>query len=564
MDRAALVGALREIARRLALRGDDPFRARAYERAADAIDEVLENLDTLVAEGRLTEIEGVGKAIAALVTELHHTGKAAVLEALRAEMPPGILELADASRLSADKLRTLRESAGITTAEALEEACRAGRVRQLRGFGPKTEAMLLERLVRARTRLRRTLLSDALAAAARLARDLEAEPGVLRVHVAGEVRRFQEVVTCLDLVVETDAPEAVRARLSARAPTPPEASPPEGPLHLGVREGVPVAVWLATPGALGTVLHRATGSADHVDATARLALERGRSLEGAATERELYGRLGLPEVPPELRDDAGALDAAQGGRSPTDLLAPRDLVGMVHCHTVYSDGRDGIEAMARAAEALGCRYITITDHSPSAVYARGVSLERLRAQWDEIAAVQQRVGIRILRGLECDILPSGELDCPDDILEQLDVVIASIHVRARMDAEAMTARIVRAMRHPCFKIWGHPLGRLLERRPPVDCRVEEILDVIAASRAAIEINADPHRLDLEPRWLREAARRGIRFVVSTDAHSVAGMGCAPFGVGMARRAGLGPTAVLNTLDADAFCRAVRPAAGVGV
>lgn len=555
VDRAAIVQALREIGRRLELAGADPFRARAYERAADAIDDVLENLDTLVTEGRLTEIEGVGKTIASVVDELHRTGRSQVLEALRAQMPPGILELADASRLSADKLRALREGIGVETAAALEEACRAGRVQKLRGFGAKTEQKILERLVHARTTPRRTLLADALQAAERLSRALGAEPGVRDVVLAGAARRFEEVVGSLDVVVATADPDAVRARLGA-----PESA---GAVRLGIREGVPVTAWLAAPEEMGTTLFRATGAPEHVEAVERLAASRGIDLEGARSEEELYGRLGVAAIPPELRDGERELDAALAGTLPADLVEVGDIRGMVHCHTLYSDGRDGIEQMARAAEARGCGYLTITDHSANARYARGVSLDRLREQWDEIARVQEGMGIRILRGIECDILPSGELDCPDEIIEQLDVVIASIHVRAGMDADQMTARIVRAMRHPCFKIWGHALGRLLERRPPVACRVEEILDAVAASRAAIEINADPHRLDMEPRWLRAAAARGIQFVISTDAHSTAGMACLPLGVGMARRAGLSASVILNALDAEGFAREVRPAGPAG-
>jgi DNA polymerase (family 10) len=236
-----------------------------------------------------------------------------------------------------------------------------------------------------------------------------------------------------------------------------------------------------------------------------------------------------------------------------------DLRGIVHCHTLYSDGAHSIEQMARAAEAMGVQYLTITDHSPTASYAGGLPLDRLRAQWDEIARVQEAVSVRLLRGTESDILADGALDYPDAILEQLDVVIASIHARHRMDADQMTARLVRAMRHPCFKIWGHPLGRLVLSRPPIACRVEEVLDAIAASRAAIEINGDPHRLDLPPRWIRAARERGIRFVVSTDAHSVADLAYQRHGVAMARRGWVGRGEVLNALDAAGFARAVAPA-----
>jgi DNA polymerase (family 10) len=266
-------------------------------------------------------------------------------------------------------------------------------------------------------------------------------------------------------------------------------------------------------------------------------------------------------MPPELREDAGEIGAALGGDGFDDLVTAGDVRGLVHCHTVYSDGAHTIAEMARAAEALGAAYLTITDHSPTASYAGGVGLDRLKAQWDEIARVQETVTVRLLRGTESDILADGALDYPDAVLEQLDVIIASIHSRMRMDADQMTRRLVRAMALPWFKIWGHALGRLVLSRPPIDCRVEEVLDVIAASRAAVEINGDPHRLDLEPRWLRAARARSIRFVISTDAHSVGELGNVRYGAAMARRGGVRRGEVLNALGADAFARAVAPAGG---
>jgi DNA polymerase (family 10) len=232
---------------------------------------------------------------------------------------------------------------------------------------------------------------------------------------------------------------------------------------------------------------------------------------------------------------------------------------MVHCHTVYSDGRHTVEQMARAAEALGMKYLTITDHSPTASYAGGLSIDRLQAQWEEIARVQESVRVKLLRGSEVDILADGALDYPDRILEQLDIVIASVHQRFRLDAEQMTRRLTRAMAHPCFKIWGHALGRLVLSRPPIECRVEEVLDVIATSRAAVEINGDPRRLDLPPQWIRAARERGIRFVISTDAHAVADYRNLRFGVDMARRGWVRRGEVLNVLGASAFARAVSPA-----
>jgi DNA polymerase (family 10) len=232
---------------------------------------------------------------------------------------------------------------------------------------------------------------------------------------------------------------------------------------------------------------------------------------------------------------------------------------MVHCHTDWSDGRNTVEEMARAADAMGLQYLTITDHSPTAHYAGGLTVDRLRQQWDEIERVQPLVQVRLLRGTESDILPDGSLDFPDDILDQLDVVIASIHNRNGMDRKQMTQRLCTMLRLPQFKIWGHALGRYVRSRPPIECDMDAVLDAAAESRVAIEVNGDPHRLDLEPRWQREAARRGIPFVVSSDAHSTGQLHNVRYAVAMARRGWLGPAQVLNTRGAADFAAAVRPA-----
>ncbi|HEY2922533.1 MAG TPA: PHP domain-containing protein, partial [Candidatus Binatia bacterium] len=275
------------------------------------------------------------------------------------------------------------------------------------------------------------------------------------------------------------------------------------------------------------------------------------------SESEIYRRLGLQYIPPELREDEGEIEAAAARRLP-QVVALEDIRGMTHCHTVYSDGRNSIKEMAVAAEAMGMAYLTITDHSPSAYYARGVAIDRLRAQWDEIARVQERMKVKLLKGTESDILEDGRLDYPDYLLEQFDIIIASIHSRHKMDSDQMTNRLLRALQLPVFKIWGHPLGRLIQSRPPLACRMEEVLDAIATSQCAIEVNGDPKRLDLEPRWIRAARNRGIKFIVSTDAHSIAGLANLNYVVSMARRGWLTRDEVLNTLDAEQFVEAVHP------
>jgi len=263
-------------------------------------------------------------------------------------------------------------------------------------------------------------------------------------------------------------------------------------------------------------------------------------------------------IPPELPEDQGEIEAALAHALPEDLITAEQIRGMVHCHTKYSDGKHSVAEMVQAAESMGMKYITITDHSPTAFYANGVKIDRLQRQWEEIDLVQEQTKVKILKGTESDITQDGSLDYPDWILEQFDVIVASIHSRYKMNEDQMTRRIVTAMQQPVFKIWGHALGRLIEKRPPFECRVGEILDVIAESRAAIEINGDPYRLDMEPRWVREARKRKIKFVISTDAHSTGALNNLKYGVGIARRGWVRRGEVLNALGVKAFQKAVRP------
>ncbi|MFN7147684.1 MAG: PHP domain-containing protein, partial [Myxococcota bacterium] len=308
--------------------------------------------------------------------------------------------------------------------------------------------------------------------------------------------------------------------------------------------GLPVEVFVVPKPAFARALLLATGADAH--------LRRLGAVPDGPDEAAIYAKMGMAYVPPELREDAGEIEAARDGTLPTDLLTLDDIRGMVHCHSIWSDGRDAIDDLARAAEARGMRYLTITDHSPTAHYAGGVPVERLANQWADIARVQREVGLRLLRGTESDILADGALDYPDEVLARLEIVIASVHTRGKLDHDAMTARVERALRHPAFKVWGHALGRLVDRRDPIDVDVPRLLDAAAENRVAIELNGDPYRLDLAPDWVREARRRGVRrFVVSVDAHSVGDFANLDYGVAMARRGWVRRGEVLNTLDPDA-------------
>ena len=563
IDQPAVARALREIGLLLELKGENKFRARAYETGARAVEELREELGTLVDEGRLQTITGIGPALAATIAEIWSTGRSQQLDRLRAELPPGAIELSEVPGLSLKKIQQLWTALAIDGVAALKQAIADGRLASVKGFGAKTVEKLAAGIERWERRDERVRLVDAIEDAEALAAYLAADPRPKRLEPVGSLRRWRETVSDLDFLAACDG-AAAAAELIKRLISYPRVTRvvEEGERRAMVRlsSGLSAELTVVDEADFATMLVRATGSKAHVARLETIAADRGVSLDApAGDEREVYARLGLGYIAPELREDRGEIEAAQDGSVPEDLVTLADIRGMTHCHTVYSDGKATIEEMARAAEAMGMEYLTITDHSPSAYYAGGVTLDRLARQWDEIARVQELVKVRLLRGTESDILEDGALDYPDAILEKLDVVIASIHSRMKMDEAAMTARLVRAMRQPVFKIWGHALGRLILRRDPFACRLDEVLDAVAESRAAIEVNGDPYRLDLAPEHIQAARARGIRFVISTDAHSTAALGNLRFGVHTARRGWLRRREVLNTLGAEEFARAVRPA-----
>lgn len=554
-DPAAVAQGLRETASLLRFAAAPRFKQLAYERAAEIVDTLGAELSTLVEQRRLQELQGIGASLAAQIEQLWNTGTSSYLERLRSENPPGAGELLQVPGVTAKRIRTLSEKLGIDSVTSLRAACLEQRVRGLPGFGAKTEQRLLEACERwlapkADAPPRLLLLSDGLALAEALSAEL-GEPA----SVAGEVRRGKELATELTLVAEGESSSVLDALARTRRVL--RVDRATSTLHLG--RGVLVKVHAAPAARFGNALFAATGSAAHVAAVRERARSRGVDLDAQsfASESELYGAAGLPVVPPELRDDASALERAETSGF-DDLVQARHVKGLVHCHTTYSDGRDSVLEMARAAEALGMQYITITDHSPSAHYAGGVSLDALKQQWDEIAAAQEQTNVRILRGTESDILRDGALDYPDAVLESFDVIIASIHARHRLDRGEMTARLVRAMSLPFFKIWGHGLGRILNQRDPIDCDVPAVLDALAAGGGAVELNADPYRMDLPPAWIPQARARQLPFVISVDAHSTRGFGVLRYGVTMARRGGLNVDDVLNTRSASDFAASVSP------
>jgi DNA polymerase (family X) len=567
LDRFGVARALREIAALMEVEGANPFKVRAYERGARALEALATDLDVLVREDRLTSVPGIGNALASTITELVRTGRSPQLDRLRERLPPGVIELSQVLGLS--RIGVLHKTLGIGSLADLEAAARAGRIRGVKGFGERTEAKILADLEALHTRGAETLLHEATREADGLLAHLRAMPSVARAEIAGALRRRRETV---DRLVAVVASKAVPQALAHAARFPAAAAILETGderVLLRLPEGLNAEVHAVAPARFAVAWHRLTGSEGHLDKLAAIArdkrltldergLTRGGRRLATKEEADVYRHLGLPFIEPELREDEGEVEAALAGALPGPLVRVEDIQGLVHCHTHYSDGKNSVEEMARGADALGMKYMTITDHSPTAHYAGGLPLDRLERQWEDIARAQEKVKVRLLRGTESDILADGALDYPDNVLERLDVIVASVHNRYKMDAAQMTRRIVTAMRRPQFKIWGHALGRYVLTRPPFAVHMDEILDAVAESRAAVEINGDPHRLDMEPRYVREARRRGIRFVVSTDAHSVNALANVRWGVDMARRGWLTAKDVLNTRGVDEFREAVRP------
>jgi DNA polymerase (family 10) len=559
LDRFGVAAALQEIAQLMELKGgQNRFKAKAYNAGARAIQAVAD-LDRLVREDSLTTLPRIGDALASQIKQLYLTGESSVLNALRQEFPKGVIELSGVPGLSVEKIKQLDE-AGISSVAELKAAAETGRLESLKGFGPKTAQRLLTQLATPAQKPKRRLhLHHAWNTADQSIEYLKAIDGVVDVSVAGSLRRWEETIGVIDIVASAKDPAAVIEKFLQFQLILSSHIEDENTCVAQFADGAQVWLTVVPPKEFAITLFVKTGSQAHIEKVQKYAEKKKISFARLPkTEEQLYSRLGMAYIPPEMREDQGEIEAALAKKIPEDLVAVEDIKGMVHCHTTYSDGIHTLEAMVRGAEEMGMKYITITDHSPTAIYANGLKVDRLKRQWDEIDEVQEKVSIKILRGTESDIIASGELDYPDAVLEKFDVIVASIHARYKMDSPKMTQRIVTAMRQPVFKIWGHGLGRLLQRRPPFECDVERILDVIAESKAAIEINGDPYRLDLEPRWLREARKRKIKFVVSTDAHSVKAMNNVKYGVAMARRGWITRKEVLNTLNTTSFAKAVRP------
>ena len=560
LDTMQVAKLLAEYGRRTALAGGNPYRSKAYMRAADSLAALAEPLERIVAEDRLREIPGIGAAIADIVTKLHRTGTHPSLERMRREIPEGLLEMLSVPGLRPDKVLKLHQQLGIANLAELERAAGQDRIKNAKGLGPALQRKIVQGLQISKSAAGARHMHRAAELIASAEKHLRrALPDLKRIVPAGDFRRGNELVFDLSLVAE-------------------DAKLQNGAERINTSQ---LSVYLTDSERFGISLLLATGSQAHLRQLRAVArrqglsldergLRRGNQIVAARTEAEIYQVLGLQYIEPELREGRGEIALARRGLVPR-LVELADIRGILHAHTDQSDGGNSLQAMAEATRQRGYEYFGVADHSQSARYAGGLSVEQIKQQHAEIDRLNARFdgGFRIFKGIESDILPDGSLDYPDDVLRQFDFIVASIHGQFRMGREQQTERLLRAAANPFVTILGHMTGRLLLRRPGYDVDVERVLKACADHGVAVEINANPWRLDLDWRWHGRGLELGCVFSINPDAHSIAELDLMRWGLAMARKGGLGADRVLNALDLRGFSqwlekRRIRPALrGVG-
>ena len=557
---------LETIARLLELKGENPFKIRAYTNAARALETFSDNFPAAVAENRLAELDGIGDAIAKKISEYVQTGALEYFEKLQAEFPETIFELFEIPGLGGKKVKALYEQLGIRTIAELEVAAKDGRVAELAGFGAKTATNLIQAIERRRKHSGRFLLSDAKIWSDELVEHFQGHPDVSQISPGGSFRRGRETIGDLDILIATKQPERIIEhflrfdpidRVLARGETKASVL-----LKCGIQADLRVVANHEFPFALGYF----TGSKEHNVILRGRALQNGWTLNEyrlapepgskkvpkpipeIQTEADLYRALGLAYIPPELRENHGEIEAAEKGELP-NLIELQNLRGTFHNHTSESDGHNTLREMAEAANQLGLEYLGIADHSKSSFQAHGLDEKSLLGQVEQIRELNKGFDpdFQIFSGVECDILRDGHLDFPDEVLAQLDYVVASVHASFTLSENEMTKRIIRAMENRFVTILGHPTGRLLLSREPYQVNLVEIIKAAQATGTIIELNANPRRLDMDWRYWKLAKEQGVRCAINPDAHSVGGLQDLWFGIKAARKGWLTREDVINCL-----------------
>lgn len=585
MENVEIAKVLREVADLLEIQQANPFRIRAYRNAVRTIEAHAVPMRKLVEEGAdLTELPSIGKGMAENITELVETGGLGALEELIEEIPESLIELMKLPGLGPKKARKLWDELGIESMEDLREAASEGRVAELDGFGQKTQQRILEGIDRYETRSKRFLIGEVDELLPPVLEHLEASGAIDRIEVAGSFRRRRETIGDIDLLVLAEDAVAASEALTGFPGVEEVIGAGGTKTSVVLRSGLQIDMRVVPPESWGAALVYFTGSKEHNIKLRQRALERGLRVSeygvfeipeealgdalgerGSASEGEVvagdteeavYEALELVWVPPEMREDRGEIALAAEGDLPR-LVERADLKGDVHMHTTWSDGRNSLEEMVEACVARGYEYMAVTDHSKALAMVEGLDAAKLERQWVELEEVQAcHPEIRILKGMEVDILKDGRLDLEDEMLERLDIVIVSIHSYFGLDRVEQTKRVLRALSHPQANLFGHPTGRILGRRDPIAIEVDEILRACVEHGVAVEVNSHPNRLDLKDTHLWRARELGVPVLVTTDAHRTDELDLVHYGIEQARRAWLTPEHVLNTRSADGFVAAL--------
>lgn len=579
MDKGQIAEILLEIGTLLELKGEVVFKTRAYANAARALESVSEPLDKLIVENRLGEIKGIGEALQKKITELATTGRLAYYDELKASIPPGLLEMLQIPGLGPKKIKALHDKLGLTTVEELEAACQTGRVAGLDGFGEKTQANILEGINRRRTYASRHLISEVLPIAEGLLEALRSHPEVIRCSAGGSLRRHREVIGDIDLLASSKYPVEVIDDFVRQPGILDVIAKGDTKTSVLLEGGIQADLRVVSDTEYPFALMYFTGSKEHNIQMRQRSIERGLRLNeyglfhskvetrdpqlrvACRTEEEIFEKLDLHYIPPEMREDMGEIALAEKGPLPR-LVEWTDLKGSLHNHSTWSDGHQRPDEIAKGMSELGLAYWGVTDHSKSSFQANGLDAVRVRQQLKEINQLNQElaaqeIDFRLLTGAEVDILRDGKLDFPDDLLAELDVVIASIHQSFTQSEAETTNRLIGAARHPYVHMLGHLTGRLLLEREPYKINHHAVIDACAETGTWIELNAHPSRLDMDWRFWPYAKSKGVKCVINCDAHRFEQAGFLRLGAGIARKGWLEKKDIINTLPYDKLRRELR-------
>jgi DNA polymerase (family 10) len=560
---------LKEIALLLQVEGKEPYRPRAYQRGVRAILSLGEDVAAIAARDELTEIPGIGKGLAEVINDYLDDGKVARLETLRTRVPIKTMELDAIPGVGPKTIKLIYEKLGVTDLQSLEKAAEDGLLEELPGLGKKTQEQILQGIAVARGGLERTLLADGLAEAEQIVKKLREMKQVKRIDVAGSSRRRRETIGDIDILVDSDSPKPIMDEFVGMKEVADIMAHGDTKSSIRLKSNLQVDLRVLTSESYGAALQYFTGSVDHNVKLRAMAQKKGLRLneyglfkgeERVAGEDEegIYQALGMKWVPPELREDRGEIEAAREDALP-NLISLEDIRGDLHSHTDKSDGKNTIEEMLDAAQAKGYEYYCVSDHTQSLTIANGMDEERLLKRIDEIDRLNAsgRWAMRILKGAEVDILKDGELDIRDDVLAKLDLVTVSVHSRMKDSRKVMTERVCKALEHKHVHILGHPTGRLLLKRPEFEIDLEQVFEVAVERNVIMELNAHPHRLDLNAGNLRAAKKLGLKVAINTDAHWIEELDHMRFGIYQARRGWLEKDDVINTLPLKQVLRAIR-------